>query len=129
MNTIFSGKTVILKPVLFLAFFSCLTLLHAQSGEWTLHSSSNGVSFSYKTEVCEGNNTLFLKFENTASAEKNVHFTLVVESPGLNIPLPPRFVHLKGNESQSGDCDADPVLKAEINTITNLSLRVILNVN
>ena len=130
MKPLLSKKQIWHKAILTISFACFISLLHAQSGNgWTLHSTSNGVNLYYMTDTCSNSHALFLKFENTSTSVKHVNYTVIVESPGLNIPLLPQAVQLNANETKTGSCTSPSNLKSDIKGITNPTLRVVLKVN
>lgn len=128
MKNLFSKKSLWHKAIVTATFTCFVGLIHAQSG-WTTQSTSHGVTLSYKVETCSGTNALLLQFQNSNGTPSHASYTIIVESPGLNIPLPPQFIQLKANETKAGTCDSEPALKADIKGITNPVLRVVFNAN
>ena len=130
MKQLSSKKQPCFKLFLIISFVCFISLLNAQSGNgWTLHSTLNGVKFYYMADTCSDSPFLFLKFENTSTSVKHVNYTVIVESPGLNIPLLPQAVQLNANETKTGSCTSASNLKSDIKGITNPTLRVVLKVN
>lgn len=77
---------------------------------WLLHSEKDGVKFSYKVDVCNGDNVMLLKFENVQNFPKNVDFKLIIDGPVNDLPMPSIF-HLGPNEVLTGQCLTPMLLK------------------
>src|ERR1035437_5703841 len=130
MKTLFLKNSMLGKAFAALMFLFSAGCLHAQSTtDWTLRSEKNGVKLYSKKDTCAGKNMLFLKLENTNSAAKHVIYTIIIESPGRNMPLVPRSVELNATETKAGSCDSDKELTADIKNSTNPDLIVIMTVN
>ena len=122
-----------LMTLVFMSFLNFLTvhaspLVLASNDDWVLQSEKNGVKLFYKLDTCEGKNVLFLKFENSNPNEARINYTLIIESPGHNLPTMPQAIVMKGNETRVGTCDSGIGLTTDIKEIKNPTLRVVLNV-
>lgn len=119
----------------FIVFFSfnatrisAAGLAPVDSINWVAYSEEAGVKFSYRVDVCEGKNVIFLKFENTNTVAKNVDFHLIIDGPNHDLPAP-QMIHLNAGQTVSGQCTATPALTKNIEssnpTILDFSMRIL----
>lgn len=89
--------------------FSAFSQNQNTQSNWVNYAENDGIKFSYQSAECNGQSVVFLKFENTTTAEVNLNFQLILDGNQVDVPTP-NIIHLRPLEITAGQCVGTPFL-------------------